>query len=74
MQNPNSNRARDAITELKSAIHSRVVEITADEENGGKRGYLRKVRKEMLPPLTKSFDAREQNFAIYLAGFLGTDS
>lgn len=74
MQNPNQNRARDAITELKVALQSRIAEITADEENGGKRGYLRKVRKEMLPPLTKSADAREQNFAIYLAGFLGTDS
>ncbi len=74
MQNPNPNRAKEAIAELKSAIQNRMEEVAADEANGGKRGYLRKVRKEMLPPLTKSTDAREQNFALYLAGFLGQDA
>ena len=73
MQNPNPNRGKEAVAELKSAIQNRLSEIAADEPNGGKRGYLRQVRKEMLPPLSKSDDAREQNFALYLAGFLGTD-
>ena len=73
IQNPNPNRGKEAVAELKSAIQNRLSEIAADEPNGGKRGYLRKVRKEMLPPLSKSDDAREQNFALYLAGFLGTD-
>ena len=74
MQNPNPNRAKEAIAELKSAIQSRMEEIAADEANGGRRGYLRKVRKEMLPPLTKSADTREQSFALYLSGFLGKDA
>jgi len=73
MQNPNPNRAKEAIAELKLAIQNRVTEIATDEEHGGKRGYLRQVRKQMLPPLTQSADIREQNFALYLSGFLEKD-
>ncbi len=70
MRNPNPNRAKEALSQLKAAIQERKLDIAKDEEIGGKRGYLRKVRKEMLPPLTNSADIREQNFAIYLSGFL----
>ena len=70
MRNPNPNQAKEAIAALESAIQERKAEIADNEEIGGLRGYLRQARKEMLPPLTQSPDAREQNFALYLSGFL----
>lgn len=73
MSNPNPNRAKEAIVELQTAIQNRKVEVADNEELGGKRGYLRKVRRAMLPPLTRSEDVREQNFALYLSGFLEKD-
>jgi len=70
MRNPNPKRAEEAIAALGAAIQERKAEIADNDEIGGLRGYIRKVRKEMIPPLVESSDIREQNFAIYLSGFL----
>jgi hypothetical protein len=70
LQNPNPRLRAEARDELAEAVRKRQEEIAENEDVGGKRGYLRRVRKELVPPLTRSSDVREQNLALYLHGFL----